>query len=564
MTSSLSYKIQHKIGRYEIVELLGQGSMAIVYKAFDPYIDRTLAIKVLREERCIESDNRLRFLREAKAAGNLSHPHIVTIHDVGEFNDRPYIVMELLDGTPLDQLMDHDRSFSNDEAVDIGIQLANALDYAHKNGVIHRDIKPSNIICSTSSDNKLNVKITDFGIAHVSDSNLTQHTQTGTLLGTPYYISPEHVLGQTVDSRSDLFSLGVTLYQLFAGQRPFSGASLHTLLYLIATEEPRPICQVLPMFPLQLASIIDKLLQKQPKNRYQTGAEVAKALTDASNNISIKGPKKLKHRKISSALKSTLYITALLVLALMGIFPFVYSKFQETITAQTIKTGADFSNYIAHQNAEHVLQQDWLSVELFTTKVATEQRFQQLSITDYNGITRGDLNKDNLAKKSPLLEEAHLFNTVNQTRVYRTLSKNDIRIFGISIPSSLQSILGLNNLYQFYTPIIYHNREVGKVQLSLSLKESTQLTIIFLATLILLAIVSLGLIVPSTYILAARRTKAVSLIKESINNISTGNYSQRITTNRKDEMGEVYQAFNRMVDKLQQRDLKHKASNSTT
>src|SRR5690242_1435850 len=175
-----------KIGRFKILEELGRGGMAVVYKAYDPDINRPLAIKVLLEERCGNREYRSRFLAEAKAAGFLSHPNIVTIYDIGEVNDRPYIAMELLEGESLEDDMGSNRPILDHLA--IGIQLAKALDYAHGKGIVHRDIKPSNIIRIKGSNY---IKITDFGIARFEDAELTGLTRTGEVLGTPQYMSPE-------------------------------------------------------------------------------------------------------------------------------------------------------------------------------------------------------------------------------------------------------------------------------------------------------------------------------------------------------------------------------------
>lgn len=207
-----------KYGRYEVLSELGRGSMGMVFQAHDPQIDRLIALKVLREDRLTSEDYVKRFLKEATAVGRLSHPGIVTVYDVGQDHGTIYIAMEFLQGQPLDTLSKN-RACAQEDIIRIGIQAAEALHYAHERGIVHRDIKPPNIIC----DQAMRVKITDFGIAHIDDPEGQQMTRAGEILGTPVYMAPEQVLGQQVDGRSDIYSLGVILYELSTGQRPFQG-----------------------------------------------------------------------------------------------------------------------------------------------------------------------------------------------------------------------------------------------------------------------------------------------------------------------------------------------------
>jgi serine/threonine protein kinase len=253
-------------GRYQIVDELGRGSMGVVYKAYDPQIDRTIALKVLREDRVTSNDFVRRFLKEAMAVGRLSHPGIVTVHDVGQDQGSIYIAMEFLQGTPLDELM-ATKKFTCEEIVDIAIQTVRALNYAHLHGIVHRDIKPPNIIYSPEGS----IRVTDFGIARIEDPGGHQMTQVGEILGTPLYMSPEQVMGQTLDGRSDLYSLGVILYQLTTGKRPFQGTNLASIFRAITQDTPEAPHTLDPTVPEPLSKLIMQLLDKEPAKRYSSG-----------------------------------------------------------------------------------------------------------------------------------------------------------------------------------------------------------------------------------------------------------------------------------------------------
>lgn len=260
-------------GRYRIVKELGKGSMGVVYQAHDPQIDRPVALKVLRPDRVTSDTFRHRFLKEARAVGRLSHPNIVGIYDIGEDHGTVYISMEFLEGKPLSDLIQQE-TFTEAESVEVGIQVAEALDYAHRKGIVHRDIKPSNIIIQPDGQ----VKITDFGIAHVDDPEATQQTQAGEILGTPAYMSPEQVLGQQVDGRTDLFSLGVILYELSVGHRPFRGETLATIFRAITNEDPPEPAREKATVSGTLSQTIMKCLDKTPDGRYATGKDLTEAL----------------------------------------------------------------------------------------------------------------------------------------------------------------------------------------------------------------------------------------------------------------------------------------------
>ncbi len=261
------------LGRYEIEKELGKGAMGVVYLGKDPKINRVVAIKTLALGQEFEAEElaeaKARFFREAETAGRLNHPHIVTIYDAGEEHDLCYIAMELLKGTDLSLHAKPSTLLPVDKVFRIIADAADALDYAHQQGVVHRDIKPANLMYDQDNGQ---LKLTDFGIARVTDSS---RTKTGIVLGTPSYMSPEQLSGKKVEGQSDLFSLGVTFYQLLTGQQPFQGDSMAALMFKIANDKHPPIGVLRPDLPPAIEAIMDKVLAKDAGSRYQRGAELA-------------------------------------------------------------------------------------------------------------------------------------------------------------------------------------------------------------------------------------------------------------------------------------------------
>jgi serine/threonine-protein kinase len=265
------------IGRYEILAEIGRGSMGIVYKARDPKIDRTVAIKTILLfdlDGANEKEYRHRFFEEARAAGRLSHPGIVTVFDVepNPENANPYIVMEYVEGKPLDKLLeDNGGRLPMGPALRLGQEIAEALHLAHSQGVIHRDIKPENILVTTEG----RAKIADFGIARLDHGHMTVP---GRMLGSPAYMAPEQLEGENTDARSDLFSLGVVLYTMLTGHRPFQGNSTATVCFKVANRDPLPVSSWNLDFPLELDDLVGRAMAKDPASRFQTGQEMAQEL----------------------------------------------------------------------------------------------------------------------------------------------------------------------------------------------------------------------------------------------------------------------------------------------
>lgn len=261
------------LGRYQVEKELGKGAMGVVYLGRDPKINRVVAIKTMALSQEFEEDELVevkeRFFREAETAGRLNHPNIVTIFDAGEEHDLAYIAMEFLKGKDLVPFTKPDTLLPLTQVMSIVARVAEALAYAHQNSVVHRDIKPANVMYELESDI---VKVTDFGIARITDSS---KTKTGMVLGTPSYMSPEQLAGAKIDGRSDLFSLGVALFQMSCGKLPFEGDSMAQLMFKIANQPHPDIRTIRPDVPDCLAQVIDRALIKDPEKRYQTGLEMA-------------------------------------------------------------------------------------------------------------------------------------------------------------------------------------------------------------------------------------------------------------------------------------------------
>ena len=265
--------INKTIGRYEITSEIGQGAMGVVYRANDPLLERTVAIKTISLELSKDEFDEFekRFYREASSAGRLNHPNIVTIHDVGNTENIAYMAMEYLEGEELRDILNTGEALSFDRIAEIAAQVADGLAFAHEHGVVHRDIKPSNIMILKNGV----AKITDFGIALIPSAS---RTMAGMILGSPKYMSPEQVVGKDLDGRSDIFSLGVVLYEMLTGKSPFIGENISTIMYRILNETPIAPKTLKPELPEVFNYIIAKALAKHPDERYENAVEMAEDL----------------------------------------------------------------------------------------------------------------------------------------------------------------------------------------------------------------------------------------------------------------------------------------------
>ena len=277
--------------RYRILELLGEGGMAFVFKAKDEQLERNVAIKTLKPIYISDSNFVSRFKREAQTAANLNHPNIVQIFDWGVEENEPYFVMEYVEGTTLSSVLAKNKRVNISDALYIGSQVSAALHEAHENNLVHRDIKPGNIMITPGGK----IKVTDFGIVSIQDED-SDITKSGTILGTANYISPEQAQGLPVSKQSDLYSLGVVLYELISGKTPFDGDTPISIATKHLTEKPKPISELINDIPTGVEKIVLKLLNKKQINRYKSAEDLRAALNQQKSYLQLNKTKENLNR----------------------------------------------------------------------------------------------------------------------------------------------------------------------------------------------------------------------------------------------------------------------------
>jgi eukaryotic-like serine/threonine-protein kinase len=521
---------QRQVGRYQIVGNLGRGGMASVYRAHDPGIGRDVAIKFLHSTLCEDDDCRARFLREARAAGGLSHPNIVTVHDVGEIDGRPYMAMEFLQGDVLSALMKPNQPLPVRQVLVMGIQLAEALAYAHAHRIVHRDIKPGNIVRLEGTDT---IKVTDFGIAHM-DSTETgeQRTRVGDVLGTPQYMSPEQTRGDKLDGRSDLFSVGIVLYQMLTGHRPFGGDSLVALAMKIANEEPAPLEKARPDLPPALRRIVERCLAKNPDRRFQSGRELSEALSRVLAEMDASQRERERPRIVPLRVKWAATM-ALVVMVVMGIAATVITQRQyAAMLEQVTGNGASLARFIAAQNAVAALGEDWPVVDVSVQEMMKTGDFRSITVVDRDNIVRadGDASRVGQAYARPAGEA--LGGSGGGVTTWRHAVQGE-------------PVLG------FEAPITFQGKRVGQVALGLAERPLVHVARLSMGLMAALVIVTVLAVAVAMYFVADWFARPIKLVIDSMAEIGRGHFEHRIAEARKDEFGLLFAAFDRMAQALQ-------------
>ena len=520
------------LGRYIINGRLGEGAMADVYRAMDPSIGRQVAIKVLKPEYARNPELIVRFLREARAAGALSHPNIATIYEVGEEAGVAYIAMELVEGQPLDSMLQTGGRMPYERVLMFGAQLAGALGYAHRMGVVHRDVKPSNILLS--SDGRT-AKLVDFGVARIDepDAEDDQHlarTQFGQMIGTPRYMSPEQALGLPVEPRSDLFSLGIVLYEMVTGKVAFPGIGLATLAIQIAQERVEPIDRSASDCPPGLRFIIDKLLSKKPEQRFADGEAVRTAIM---REMSVSEESAPSRRGLSLRVKLPLALASVTfaVLAICGTM--IVSREERAFEQMAVASGQTISAFVA-SNAGVVAadnaglpgdQQDWSAVRAFVDSASEDGEIRSMVVVDADNIIRAASDPRRVGQSYVQPTETRLATAVGAAAV--------------SYAANGQSA-GM----RFVRPIRYAGADFGKVDIVVrttaltAAAANTRLLLLMLSAVVMLTVLVIG------YLSGAAVTRPLARLRTALAEAATSRFALRISHRRGDEFGHAFDAFN--------------------
>lgn len=523
--------IPSKVGRYRIDGVLGQGAMAVVYAGFDPGIERQVAIKCLHREIAADPAYRQRFLIEMRAAGHLTHPHIVTIFDVGETDDgRSYIAMERLPGETLASRVSREGFPPLPAIIQLIGQLAAALDYAHANGVIHHDIKPENIMLADGWDY---AKISDFGIAErrapLRDANGLP-AETG---GTPAYMAIERLRGEPSDARSDLFSLGVVLYWLLTGKLPWPEFGNIAQLIRKRQRSPRPSMPLRdPATPSILISIARALMAPRAESRYQRGAEVIDDLRLAAREYERERDAPLAGRIVSLRLRWAGGLGAILSLVLALGLAMIYAKQQVAVTGLAQDFGGSMGRMVADESAENLLLGDDAATRALVKDISRNQQIHYLAIADRQGSVIASTLTDEIGK--PLAPAGPPDRAQpGQIQSYRDTHDGGMLLFDV--------------------PVRYQDKSVGELRLGVSntpllVAQRTTLWVILVVLLLTLAVV-----VGAAYWLFRRPLSMLDLLGDAMLRVARGDFRHRIRLARRDEFGRLFASFNLMNGALQSR-----------
>ncbi|MFP4252041.1 MAG: protein kinase domain-containing protein [Guyparkeria sp.] len=520
------------IGRYRIEGVLGEGAMSIVYAGFDPSINRHLAIKCLREEVARDDAYRRRFLTEARAAGTLTHPNIVTIYDVGEADGRPYIAMERLRGETLAERVAREGFPPVTIILDLVGQIAAALDFAHRHGVVHQDIKPENIILV---EGWTHAKVNDFGVARLADSD---EAPDGTVAGTPAYMSPEQLRGAATDGRSDLFSLGVLLFWLLTGEKPWRETEIDRLM---AERHDRPSPELLPRDPATpdvLLGITHTLLQTSADQRYQHGHEVIDDLRHAQRELERLRADPIATRILPMRLRWAAILGAILTVTLLTGLASVYVKQDQALTGLALDFGASLGRTIAHETAEDLLLDDRVAVRALVDDMQRNDQIRHLAVANREGQVIASASPGEVGATLPPFPEA---------------GQRELDDGIVSHHDSQPTNTG-ESLLLFDVPIRYQQHPIGTLRLGVDSAPLTAANHTTLTAMLTALLATLVVVLGAAWWLFRRLLAPLDVLGDALMRMARGETGHRIRLVRRDEFGRLFTAFNLMSESLSRRE----------
>ncbi|MDB5714710.1 MAG: hypothetical protein JWO15_2107, partial [Sphingomonadales bacterium] len=500
--------------------------MAQVFLAHDPSIERSIAIKVLRQELRSDPEVVRRFLAEARAAGMLSHAHIATIYDVGQSDGIPYIAMERIDGEPLDKMLEEQGRLTTERVLALSVQIADALDFAHRNGVVHRDIKPSNImIC----DKGRTAKLLDFGIARIDalgDAHAERvvcKTVVGQIMGTPRYMSPEQAMGLPVDKRSDLFSLGSVIYEMTVGLPAFPANGLASLAIQIAQGSPIAVEKAVSDCPQGLRFVIRKLLAKKPGDRFSSAGAVRDALTLELETA--RQDRDVRRRGLALRVKLSLTMAVTAVVAMGFGVGIVLDRQRSALETMALTSASSMTSFVARnvgvRMAENAglpaAQQDWLPLQAFAETAAAQGDVRWLTVADERGFIR--------ASDKPALVGRHL-----------------------SAPAAGDVAVLDSGGFRFTRMVRYAGHDFGRVDMMLgrdALDHAMHTAELLLLALSVFVVLVVG---AASYVTAYQLSLPIRRLTKALADAADGNTAFRLSHKRRDEIGKLYDTFNDVAE----------------
>ncbi|MDE1894788.1 MAG: protein kinase [Xanthomonadaceae bacterium] len=527
-------ELPRTIGRYRIEGVLGEGAMSVVYAGFDPDIERQVAIKCLRREAETDPSQRRRFAAEARAAGHLVHPHILTIFDAGESaQGQAYIAMERLSGETLASRVAREGLPPVTVILDLAEKVSAALDHAHAKGVVHHDIKPENIMLG---DGWSQVKVSDFGIAERSDEAAADRPRTE-IGGTLAYMAPEQLRGEPTDARSDLFSLGVVLYWLVTGKLPWRETEDVQKLIRERRRLRRPgIVPRDPATPTILVDIVRTLLAPASEARYQSGAEIVEQLRLARREYDRLFAKPLGGRIVSLRVRWSGILGGVLSLTLLLGLAAIYAKQNVAVTGLALDFGHSLGHLIASEAAEDLLLGDRAATRALVEDLAHNRQISYLAIADRQGAVVASTRPDQVGRPMPVLAGRQPPGRSGDIQGERS------RIAGGA---------SQGGMLLFDMPIHYQAATVGELRLGIGdapLRAAQRTT---LGVIIAVLLATLLAVVGAAYWLSRRLLSRLDLLAGAMMHVARGDFGHRIRLARRDELGHVFATFNLMNGALQ-------------